>query len=746
MTKPYKLCKLAADQDFEKAFATLAYTELEQKAPGLFPYLVGFQLVKKNDKDSHAFGVFGFHVAGQWYYGPVFWLNGRIKGYELLYIVSQDLFVPLQESWINHLTNKQPYVLGEGDKRSPAEMGSVAPDFTIFRRSPLLKTSADVQSEFYAADKTNMFKALSHSKPLTETLTSLPPKYACTLLTHMKEDPTFAEAVYTFYDPKDILNAVTKIAGDSLWKTADDSESSKLKFIPGEKNKVTVLHGDVTDNIDSFTPLTAQEKEKLMTGAAIVRDNRDDKSVSDVYDEPVFNNTFQNPTRSGLWRVLMKTGKFSNAFVSSSPMSVGQANVPGCLLTVGLDDKKALLSNTQAVFAKSQSDPMQVQKFLDDLPSLSSISVGDVGTIIGKDLKATFVFRVNSIIKGTNGAKTLDVDVQDDIEWFKDKPDGNYGSPIERRSVEYTYEKYDRGTFIQVLPGVSKMNNIRETLVVGDEFGKFLKLGTCPKPPKAKEGRGCIPCGDNWWEWRKENKLQIGSESDIDMHMRRLGLHKLSMTYDGNSELAYTYRGERTRRLSPKEAAAKLIVELGMREKVANEIIKKARLNKRCTVIVKQAQGLTFDQPGAAYDDMYRSSVVTPHEQEIPYPSITENREPAPVDDATFRQQATAAAAAGQKDVFDVSVLTALARDSRVDDHLSEFLKDIIVGNDRIGRILFLYYWHFDQFVDKYGTDDMIELEDMLKEVFKSTGEVVLFLKQKSVESQAVANEAVVDL
>jgi len=73
-------------------------------------------------------------------------------------------------------------------------------------------------------------------------------------------------------------------------------------------------------------------------------------------------------------------------------------------------------------------------------------------------------------------------------------------------------------------------------------------------------------------------------------------------------------------------------------------------------------------------------------------------------------------------------------------------LKDVILGNDRIGRILFLYYWHNDRFSERYGDKDLVELEDLLRETFKSVGDLVLFLKQKSIEPEAVATDATVSL
>lgn len=72
-----------------------------------------FQVIDKNEDDTKAASVFGFKVGKQWFYAPVFFMNGELKGYELLYMKNQDTFVPLQENWVNYLINRKPVELGE---------------------------------------------------------------------------------------------------------------------------------------------------------------------------------------------------------------------------------------------------------------------------------------------------------------------------------------------------------------------------------------------------------------------------------------------------------------------------------------------------------------------------------------------------------------------------------------------------------------------------------------------------------
>ena len=55
---------------------------------------------------------------------------------------------------------------------------------------------------------------------------------------------------------------------------------------------------------------------------------------------------------------------------------------------------------------------------------------------------------------------------------------------------------------------------------------------------------------------------------------------------------------------------------------------------------------------------------------------------------------------------------------------------------DRLGRILFIFYWKNEDFGERYGKDELAEIEDLLRAVFKSFGDMVLKLKQKSVSPE----------
>jgi len=77
------------------------------------------------------------------------------------------------------------------------------------------------------------------------------------------------------------------------------------------------------------------------------------------------------------------------------------------------------------------------------------------------------------------------------------------------------------------------------------------------------------------------------------------------------------------------------------------------------------------------------------------------------------------------------SMLKAVRDDTMVDRYMGDLMKAL----DRLGRILFMFYWHGEEFSDRYGKQDLPELEDSLRNAFEMLGDVVLFLKEKTIET-----------
>lgn len=146
--------------DFEKSFADLAYSFLQQSGLPLMPFLLGFEIAEQNDKGTQAVGFFAFKIEDKYYYVPVFFKNGELKPVTMIYDVAQDMMLPITNDWINHLTKVQSPKIGKGVKKMPAKYYPL--DFNQFIYPPYFsKISSD-------RTHSQLVKFLSDSKPVVK--------------------------------------------------------------------------------------------------------------------------------------------------------------------------------------------------------------------------------------------------------------------------------------------------------------------------------------------------------------------------------------------------------------------------------------------------------------------------------------------------------------------------------------------------------------------------------------------------
>lgn len=112
------------DQAVAEAFAQQAYTAVGNRDRKIMcdPYLLGFEIVDKNEENNRLVGVFAFRVSGEILMVPVFFLNGKIKGQDLLYRKPVNRFYPNTEKWISYFVGRGEDETGRGvDRRSNSE-------------------------------------------------------------------------------------------------------------------------------------------------------------------------------------------------------------------------------------------------------------------------------------------------------------------------------------------------------------------------------------------------------------------------------------------------------------------------------------------------------------------------------------------------------------------------------------------------------------------------------------------------
>ena len=112
MDLPHQLHRPAVRLVRETMEAIVAATERSKKVATLSGRELGFQVVDSNDEGDRAIGVIGYRLGKTLAYVPVIFDDAEVKGAELLYLPSEDLFLRNSEEWLNELLSKASNDLG----------------------------------------------------------------------------------------------------------------------------------------------------------------------------------------------------------------------------------------------------------------------------------------------------------------------------------------------------------------------------------------------------------------------------------------------------------------------------------------------------------------------------------------------------------------------------------------------------------------------------------------------------------
>ena len=370
------------DMSFEQAFSNLAHAYLRDAAPKLLDHEIGFQLLDRNRENTKAVGVFAFKVGSNWLYAPVFFLNGDLKGHELLYIKNQDMFVPLKENWINYLVNRKPNILGSGIDRNLSQFGHRQPDFTQLSRSPAKFGSAQptlkemVQSVLPAFAKaatintqaafTELGAALDLKKFLKEArLTTLD-----MLVKACQYAPQMAAAIDEFHG-LDIIKEAIEIARVRESQPKIASVLSEAPKKPEAESTLKVITYDTTVQTGLPAGYSEEDQEKLLRDGVLIKDERGNDAVSVPYNIQVEKKLF-NPTESGLYDILVKPGDIERCYVAVFPQGAAKREN---FVTVVRAEGKPDWVNTRAdhVFALTRIEGDEFNEWFDKLPEATSV-------------------------------------------------------------------------------------------------------------------------------------------------------------------------------------------------------------------------------------------------------------------------------------------------------------------------------------------------------------------------------------
>ena len=887
-------------EGFEQAFSSLAYAYLKDKAPRLLDFIIGFQLVDRNEDNTKAVGIFGFKVGDQWLYAPVFFLNGDLKGHELLYLKKQDMFVPLKENWVNHVISRKPHILGEASAKNTFQLGGLLPNLNRLASPPVAtKFSADIGfncSEWaqpflpflaaVVADKFDVVFAkhahVAEALDLRNVLRSFP----LLKLAHEKaylKYPLIKEGFDKFYG-KDFwakmaanaLNDATDLtkqsrcwegyepvpgkkpySDDSCRKTGEKKKETKEAGIPigytlrdmasrltggggvayaakmkkkkereqaeKDKSKTSILpdapdthpiktgalkitmqniemsgdikdlDGDILKGIlpdeiqDKITDMmkrsaevdndmtitdgdnkrlnsTDDDRKKLLDDGVLITDKRDSQDVSMAFNTQV-RMEMMNPNESGVYEVLEKPGTFTEMVVLSNPASGrGRENT---VLVVRKDDPRSWLNTHRTnVFVKSCDCPLPsvFREWVNGLSDISDCKVGNTYVAIHEMGSGTCPFEVTEVL--SNGAYR--------VSWldYADLPRPGNLAARTCMHPQYDnlngYKSWDAKITINKRPGTNLRTVAGEMFIPSDY--KVIKVKEKNDTSRKDDSPFTfMPCCDS-------KPFQSGSRSDPspielgDLANAQLMLYEKMASVkvqDTGTDFYIQSATHGNHRLKKVAAVIHLVVDHGLSEKQARVMLKEAsavaKHNDAKTYFIKHAAPFNnsvleggpntpgFPEPfygqepvgrgmyPAQYPEEY-TSLVPGMDSNLTDPKIYD---PFYMPDPKAMQAGQQASQSGQKEVFDTAMISGLLKTVRQDGLVDRYLGDLMKALDKLGRILFLFYWHQEEFEDRYGKQDLPELEDTLRNSFEVLGDLVLFLKEKTVQGGAIYDSGV---
>lgn len=735
---------VADDAQIERAFMDQAYQFLANKGGALMkdPYRLGFEIVHKNDSNTRMVGIFAFRVGDNLLYVPTFFLNGEIKGTDLLYRHDSKTFVPLEQEWVKYIISKGSREVGrsipKGDNsRSPKDINFE--DIAYPPGGYTAKTASDTSREV---------------------------RFAQELIKQSKEDGSLLRK---FIEEDGGFKAIRKLASymDSCWEFAEAIANNipSESYIPdGELGQALISKHKIIKEASTPKP-----KLQLFVGGldkiqALPKDDIE-KSAShmvkygyDLWDDrmpdqinPVYQPMVEDMEmigEPGMYEVLMQDGTTRKAFVGyKSRSQVGEdigSNWPSdplcgsdhlqefapSKMVIVFDDDNTSICAWDGVYGNQQKTLTEV---INDNDLKTTMEAGNAYRIFDPE-SGSLTEPIYCISKSNKAG----------IEFYK------------------IHREYGRALTIRRNKDL-KENNIPGGLLGADCY--FVPVAVNRKTDQ-RGVREIHHSDDTYYEMCcKEPDQLLGSSATLRDWALETGVKKATLTHNaGDYRLRLSFR-DQSRDMNRVSMHCKLACEHRIHSSTADQLLIKAEKDGEVEFL--------FGEPGATK----RASVIRllgqPHfnmsrdgdfDVDLDYPqhqileTDTDQDEPPEqhIGDAfdpgmglgpqeegdglphgiimssSPEQLAQLAMSSEAPQVFEHGVVGSLVQTFDAVAMIDKYIPDMEQALDRLGRILFLFYWKPRDFEDAYGTDDMANMENQILSNFRSFGDLVLELLKKS--------------
>tara|TARA_R110000851_G_scaffold127413_2_gene259424 strand:+ start:1789 stop:3948 length:2160 start_codon:yes stop_codon:yes gene_type:complete len=698
----------------EQTLADMAYEMLQASHPDLFENMVGFQLIDADDQGSKALGMFALKLGSSYAYIPAFFLNGALKPLEILYLKNKDSMVPLSQEWIDLALRDD---VGVGYSEKLPSMGLSNPNLEIYATPPRTGRTVTAESKLDVEDFFGkLTKTAESTIPLPLAISLSEGHIKVAFMKMLQSSPEYLEKICEIYPWEELRSAVSYI----------DKQAAKKRGQPDFK---------IVDRIDK--EITPAETKRILKGKVDIRDVR--KNTGTTYHTQELQN-YSNPDSEGFYQIPDNFGEEklylvmnyhspeAGSFRGKSEGQMKPLTRSFCgdkdeeyrdIIIVDPKNGEWCIKNRQAVYAKQPSrykynHKAAVDTFYKSLPTAKEVEVGE---------KYIFMKRQGYQMSMVGPLRI------EELHWKKDHMYAKVHCVLSHKSKK-----------LVISPNFSNsLGSPRDDTITMSSDIKMLRVSD----KIYKDNFGC--------------QSPKGSEYNL----LRKGICKVSMATDG---IEYSVQSKRKNwsALDKKAAAKVLCLDLDMHGVDALKLMDKVDLEKKASVFVKEAVGPYYNHPmqmGPQYSPYPMAQMTAPPVQSAPYYNAQEqffHDEYNPMNanhardgfkvnigpDNMFEQPdgpgiqesmngAREGADMGDQLLADAGTIVSLSSMTNIDTLVESYIKDLETALDKLGRMLFLYWWKADKFIEKYHDSDLQETEDSLRNLFRSLGDLIYKFKIK---------------
>lgn len=768
-------------EQVEGDFGALAHQFVSDRADMLMPYMIGFEVVERNSSGSRVVGVFAFKISGKIYFIPVFFINGQIKGMVSLYDRDTNTFSQLTDSNISKILTPVVSDMGNTvDRRQMAKevdyanMAGFSNPYAKIASSAIRGAWCDMANHASTAlldpDIKREFSNLvlstkeaeftpyeSDDSELRYLLTWLGPRAEKTINDRILGTEKMASAVDMLYG-----NATAfKLRSGDFFKTAKEFDDRDYE--------VDGIHVKVVSNLHELSDEVTDENRKYFQEHGFeIEDKRDTRKLSELYmtDEA---HTLTSPEVSGSYEIFGADGKFHKA-------TIFLANTENKPLT-SEGGAFILINGTGMLYSGDPSDILVKYNHAtkEDLsknlwkkgvkPSSSSIKIDNFYAVVNNSGKCEGVYDITGMRKEPGSPTTYAIS---DPEYNVPRA---IASVTTSRRTPVLHDLSRMCTFPSNLiirkGDASGARRSGKALIISSEGHRLIDLGR-----GARDNRADVSDGTSYNDPYSNKPFSLGTMSDYINGMYKEGFAKVSIRKDNGSLDTFDIISDVASNgsLNTKQATVLLTLGYNIDADTSKTIMKYARDDGEASFLVrlKSAQArLPEDDvfippymfPEFTRSDSRTGTLIQDHSPEILTSHTISSLPPQNplrpgIDDEAFSgssnpestdmediddvfQLAEMAAETGQRTVFDHAGIAGLSKLYDVGSLLDSYIPEMMKSVDRLGRLLFLFYWRNQGFSERFGEDSMPEIEDTLLTIYRQFGDLVIKLGEKPISTDA---------